>query len=89
MVLTPQEYHKLTSYQRNQMSQYSLDWRNQPSTFKTYPSIELILLSREVQHDNEKLSKMTEAVHVVTAIRGGASLIHGIQMRNVSEKLSM
>ena len=34
-------------------------------------------------------AEMTEAVHVVTAIRGGASLIHGIQMRNVLEKLSM
>ena len=35
------------------------------------------------------LPEMTEAVHVVTAIRGGASLIHGIQMRNIAEKLSM
>jgi len=35
------------------------------------------------------ISEMTEALHVVTAIRGGASLVHGIQMRNISEKLSM
>jgi alkylhydroperoxidase/carboxymuconolactone decarboxylase family protein len=35
------------------------------------------------------LEEMTEALHVVTAIRGGASLVHGIQMRNVAEKLSM
>ena len=33
--------------------------------------------------------EMTEAVHVVTAIRGGASLVHGVQMRNIIEKLSM
>jgi len=33
--------------------------------------------------------EMTEAIHVATAIRGGASLVHGIQMRNVNEKLSM
>lgn len=33
--------------------------------------------------------QMTEAVHVAAAIRGGASLVHGIQMRNVAEKLSM
>ena len=33
--------------------------------------------------------EMTEAVHVACAIRGGASLIHGVQMRNVAEKLSM
>ncbi len=35
------------------------------------------------------VEEMTEAVHVSCAIRGGASLIHGIQMRNVAEKLSM
>ncbi len=35
------------------------------------------------------LAEMTEAVHVVSAIRGGASLVHGVQMRNVAEKLSM
>ncbi len=35
------------------------------------------------------LSEMTEAVHVAVAIRGGASLVHGVQMRNVAEKLSM
>mgnify|MGYP003476565147 FL=1 len=33
--------------------------------------------------------EMTEAVHVACAIRGGASLVHGVQMRNVTEKLSM
>jgi len=35
------------------------------------------------------LAEMTEAIHVVTAIRGGASLVHGVQMRNVAQKLSM
>ncbi|MEP6891330.1 MAG: 4-carboxymuconolactone decarboxylase, partial [Nitrospirota bacterium] len=35
------------------------------------------------------IEEMTEAVHVACAIRGGASLVHGIQMRNVTEKLSM
>ncbi len=34
-------------------------------------------------------AEMTEAIHVVTAIRGGASLVHGIQMRNIAGKLSM
>lgn len=33
--------------------------------------------------------QMTEAVHVAAAIRGGASLVHGVQMRNRLEKLSM
>jgi 4-carboxymuconolactone decarboxylase len=35
------------------------------------------------------LAEMTEALHVVTAIRGGASLVHGVQMRNVAKTLSM
>ena len=34
-------------------------------------------------------AEMTEAVHVATAIRGGASLVHGVQMRNISNKISM
>ncbi len=29
------------------------------------------------------IEEMTEAVHVACAIRGGASLAHGVQMRNV------
>lgn len=33
--------------------------------------------------------QMTEAVHVSAAIRGGASLVHGLQMRNKADKLSM
>jgi len=35
------------------------------------------------------LDEMTEAVHVTNAIRGGASLVHGVQMRKIAEKLSM
>lgn len=30
-----------------------------------------------------------EAVHVAAAIRGGASLVHGVQMMNKAKKLSM
>ena len=33
--------------------------------------------------------QMTEAVHVAAAIRGGASLVHGVQMRNHVEKVGM
>ncbi len=35
------------------------------------------------------LEQMTEAVHVATAIRGGASLVHGIQMLDQVKKLVM
>jgi 4-carboxymuconolactone decarboxylase len=34
-------------------------------------------------------AEMTEAVHVATAIRGGASLVHGLQMRNAAGKISL
>ena len=33
--------------------------------------------------------QMTEAIHVASAIRGGASLVHGVQMRNVADKLGL
>jgi 4-carboxymuconolactone decarboxylase len=35
------------------------------------------------------VEEMTEAVHVACAVRGGASLVHGVQMRNVAGRLSM
>ncbi len=35
------------------------------------------------------LEEMTEAVHVACAIRGGASLVHGVQMRKIAAKISM
>ncbi len=35
------------------------------------------------------LEQMTEAVHVATAIRGGASLVHGIQMLEQTKKMAM
>lgn len=46
-------------------------------------------------YTNECLNKgvseeqMTEAVHVVTAIRGGASLVHGVQMKNIVKRLEL
>jgi alkylhydroperoxidase/carboxymuconolactone decarboxylase family protein len=35
------------------------------------------------------LGQMTEAVHVAAAIRGGSSLVHGVQMRKIHHRLSM
>ncbi len=35
------------------------------------------------------LEEMTEAVHVAAAIRGGAALVHGVQMLNQIKKTSM
>jgi 4-carboxymuconolactone decarboxylase len=35
------------------------------------------------------LEHITEAVHVASAVRGGASLIHGIQAHNAADKISL
>jgi 4-carboxymuconolactone decarboxylase len=45
--------------------------------------------SRTCLEKGSNLAEMTEALHVVTAIRGGASLIHGMQMRKIGTKISM
>jgi 4-carboxymuconolactone decarboxylase len=42
--------------------------------------------SLEAGADEEQ---MTEAVHVAAAIRGGASLVHGMQMKEHHDRLSM
>jgi 4-carboxymuconolactone decarboxylase len=38
--------------------------------------------STDALQKGSNLNEMTEAVHVAAAIRGGASLVHGVQMRN-------
>jgi alkylhydroperoxidase/carboxymuconolactone decarboxylase family protein len=35
------------------------------------------------------MDQATEAIHVAAAIRGGASLVHGVQMRNHMEDVGM
>jgi alkylhydroperoxidase/carboxymuconolactone decarboxylase family protein len=45
--------------------------------------------TRACLEKGSNLAEMTEAVHVAAAIRGGAVLVHGVQMRNVAEKISM
>jgi len=45
--------------------------------------------STECMTQGSDLEEMTEAVHVATAIRGGASLVHGLQMLEHVGKRSM
>jgi len=45
--------------------------------------------SKDALEKGADLDQMTEAVHVAAAIRGGASLVHGVQMRNHATKLGM
>jgi alkylhydroperoxidase/carboxymuconolactone decarboxylase family protein len=45
--------------------------------------------TRTCLENGSSLEQMTEALQVAAAIRGGATLVHGIQMKSIVEKLSM
>jgi alkylhydroperoxidase/carboxymuconolactone decarboxylase family protein len=45
--------------------------------------------SQESLKNGADLEQMTEALHVAVAIRGGASLVHGLQMLDHVKKASM
>lgn len=45
--------------------------------------------TKDCQEKGADLEQMTEALHVTVAIRGGASLVHGMQMRETAQKLGM
>jgi alkylhydroperoxidase/carboxymuconolactone decarboxylase family protein len=45
--------------------------------------------SSDCQQKGADLDQMTEALHVAAAIRGGASLVHGVQMLNHVHKSGM
>ncbi|MBV71183.1 MAG: 4-carboxymuconolactone decarboxylase [Myxococcales bacterium] len=45
--------------------------------------------SKECLEKGSDLEEMTEAIHVASAIRGGAALVHGMQMLDHVKKVSM
>ncbi len=45
--------------------------------------------TRSCIEEGMSLEHITEAVHVASAVRGGASLIHGIQAHNAADKMSL
>ena len=45
--------------------------------------------TKDCLEKGSNLDQMTEAVHVASAIRGGASLVHGVQMKNVVQQVEM
>ena len=45
--------------------------------------------TRDSLEKGADLDQMTEATHVAAAIKGGAALVHGVQMRNVADKIGM
>lgn len=44
--------------------------------------------TKDCLEKGSNMEQMTEAVHVAAAIRGGASLVHGTQMRTAAEKIT-
>lgn len=45
--------------------------------------------TQDCQQKGADFEQMTEALHVAVAIRGGASLVHGMQMREHTRRLGM
>ncbi len=45
--------------------------------------------TQDCQQKGADFEQMTEALHVAVAIRGGASLVHGMQMREKASTLGM
>jgi alkylhydroperoxidase/carboxymuconolactone decarboxylase family protein len=45
--------------------------------------------SKKALSSGADLDQMTEAVHVAAAVRSGASLVHGMQMRDHHDQISM
>ena len=45
--------------------------------------------TQDCQQKGADFEQMTEALHVAVAIRGGASLVHGMQMREIAKKQGM
>lgn len=45
--------------------------------------------SQSCLESGSNMEQMTEAIHLASAVRGGASLIHGLQARRSVEKVSM
>ena len=45
--------------------------------------------SKDCLEKGADLDHMTEAIHVAAAIRGGATLVHGVQMREHATKVGM
>jgi len=58
MTISAAQYHRETSYRRDRMGGHSLDWANQPGTFKSYPQAQPLPLPREVDLPEVFLSRL-------------------------------
>lgn len=58
MLLMASDYQDITSYDRNKMTGHSLDWSNQPITFKTYQGLKNIKLFDKLDWPQKNLSDL-------------------------------
>lgn len=74
MITTARDYHLLTSYRRRILGGHCLDWRNQPTVYKTYPGIALLPLPLEIAFPSVNLSTLlTEKTKVQTCAEPSAT----------------
>jgi len=69
-IKTASQYHQFTEYARNKLTGHHLDWNNQPWVYKEYPGIDPILLPRNVQPPNERLSDILKGPETGATARG-------------------
>jgi SagB-type dehydrogenase family enzyme len=70
MTISAAQYHLETSYRRDRMDGHSLDWANQPGTFKSYPQADPLPLPREVGLPEIPLSTLIRGLSAPPPARG-------------------
>ena len=63
MIRTSVQYHQQTSYKRLEMTGHFLDWKNQPTVFKTYHGITPVQLPVEIQFPQTTLCSLLKKTH--------------------------
>jgi len=63
MIRTSVQYHHQTSYKRLEMTGHFLDWKNQPTVFKTYHGITPVQLPVEIQFPQTTLCSLLKKTH--------------------------
>jgi SagB-type dehydrogenase family enzyme len=58
MMITGFDYHAATSYERGRLGGHFLDWETRPEPFKTYPGLEPVPLTRQVDYERRDLMKL-------------------------------